>query len=98
MARKLGNGSIGRRRSKTLPTSVSNPARGRALAVLARMRRGESLSDATRAEHTTARTVRKLVGKQIRRGGSGRYFVTRSDRLRRDLTVLGFNDFEPVTV
>lgn len=80
---------------KKLPTII---VRLRALGVLARMRRGESLSDAARAEHTTARTVRKVVGKQLRRGASGRYSATRSDTLRRDLTVLGFNGFEPVIV
>jgi hypothetical protein len=72
--------------------------RRRALAVLARMRRGQSLSDAAGAEHTTARTVRKLIGKQIRRGASGRYSATRSDTLRRDISVLGFNGFEPISV
>lgn len=74
------------------------PSRLRALAVLARMRRGESLSEATRAEHTTARTVRRLIGKQLRRNASGRYSATRSDTLRRDLSALGFNGFEPVSV
>jgi len=83
---------------KVMAKNIYRPARRRALAVLARMRRGESLSNATRAEHTTARTVRKLVGKQLRRGASGRYSATRGDTLRRDLTVLGFDGFEPVSV
>lgn len=78
---------------------VHHPARRRALAVLARMRsRGESLSQAARLEHTTARTVRKLVGKQLKRGPSGRYSATHGDTLRRDLSVLGFDGFEPVVV
>ena len=78
---------------------VDHPARLRALSVLARMRgRGESLSQAARLEHTTPRTVRKLVGRQLKRGTSGRYSATRGDTLRRDLSVLGFDGFEPVVV
>lgn len=71
----------------------------RALAVLARMRsRGESLSQAARLEHTTPRTVRKTVGKQLKRGSSGRYSATRGDTLRRDLSVLGTDGYQPVVV
>lgn len=74
-------------------------ARLRALAVLARMRsRGESLSHAAHLERTTPRTVRKLVGKQLRRGTSGHYSATRGDTLRRDLSVLGSEGYVPVTV
>jgi len=44
----------------------------RVTAVLARMRkRGESLSQAARAEHSTPRTVKKFVGEQLRRSASG---------------------------
>ena len=78
---------------------AQSAARLRALAALARMRRrGESLSRAARLEHTTPRTVRKVVGKQLKRGPSGRYSATRGDTLRRDLSVLGFDGFEPVVV
>ena len=78
---------------------VDHPARLRALAVLARMRsRGESLSQAARLVHTTPRTVHKLVGKQLKRSPSGRYSATRGDTLRRDLSVLSFDGFEPVVV
>jgi hypothetical protein len=73
-------------------------ARQRALAVLARMRRGESLSQAARLEHTTPRTVLELIGKQLKRNNSGRYVATRGDTLRRDLNVLGFDGYEPVVV
>lgn len=74
-----------------------SPARLRVLSVLARMRsRGESLSQAARLEHTTPRTVQKLAGKQLKRSTSGRYSATRADTLRRDLTVLGFDGYEPV--
>jgi hypothetical protein len=70
-----------------------------ALAVLARMRsRGESLSQAARAEHTTPRSVRRAVGKQLKRGASGHYRATQGDTLRRDLSVLGFDGYEPVVV
>src|SRR6516162_3569369 len=72
--------------------------RQRALAVLARIRRGESLSQAARLEHTRPRTVLKLIGKQLTRGPTGRYVATSGDTLRRDLNVLGFDGYEPVTV
>jgi hypothetical protein len=71
----------------------------RALAVLSRMRnRGESLSKAARAMHTTPSTVRSLVGKQLRRSTSGRYSATDSDRFKRELNVFGTEGYEPVTV
>lgn len=60
------------------------------------MRRGEPFSRAARDERTTARTVRKHVGKQLKRDSSRRYRATRSDTLRRDLRVLGFDGYEPV--
>lgn len=69
----------------------------RALAALARMRsRGESLSQAARNEHTTPRSVKSVVGKQLKRDASGHYRATRSDTLRRDINVLGFDGYEPV--
>jgi hypothetical protein len=73
--------------------------RRRAVAVLSRMRnRGESLSKAARALHTTPRTVRKFAGSQLRRATSGRYSITRSDRLKREIFVFGSDGYEPVTV
>jgi len=66
--------------------------------VLARVRRGESFSQAARNERTTIRTARKYVGKQLRRGSSGRYRATRGDTLRRDINVLGYDGYEPVVV
>ncbi len=76
-----------------------SPARRRALSVLARMRsRGESLSQAARFEHTTPRTVRKVLGKQLKRGSSGHYSATSSDTLRRDIYVLGSDGYVPVVV
>jgi hypothetical protein len=60
--------------------------------------RGESLTEAAHLEHTTPRAVRKYVGKQLRRGSSGRYSATRGDTLRRDLNVLAFDGYEPVVV
>ena len=71
----------------------------RVAAVLARMRkRGESLSKAARAEHSTPQTVRKFVGSQLRRSRSGRYSPTSSDRLKREINVFGADGYEPVTV
>lgn len=76
-----------------------SPKRQRALAVLARTRsRGESLSAAARHERTTSRTVLRIIPKQFKRSSSGRYTPTRSDTLRRDLTVLGFDGYVPVVV
>jgi hypothetical protein len=60
--------------------------------------RGESLTEAAYFEHTTSRAVRKYLGKQLRLVASGRYSATRSDTLRRDLNVLGFDGYEPVVV
>ena len=78
---------------------VDFAARGRALAVLARMRnRGESLSEAARHEHTTLRSVRKHAGKQLERRASGRYSATRSDAARRDLNVLTYDGYAAVAV
>jgi hypothetical protein len=76
---------------------VRYPTRHRALAVLARMRsRGESLSQAARNEHTTPRSVRKAVGKQLKQDSSRHYRATRGDTLRRDLNVLDFDGYAPV--
>src|SRR5262249_54779822 len=69
--------------------------RQRSLAVLAPVHPVESLSKAARDERTAPRTVRKHFGQQFRRDSSGRYRATRSDRLRRDINVLGFHGFEP---
>src|SRR5215469_14570171 len=86
---------------------TNRPSRGRrrnaktyhrALLVLARMRRGESLSHAARNEGTTPRAVRKEVGKQLTRGPTGRYVATSGDTLRRDVNVIGFDGYEPVVV
>lgn len=79
---------------------AQNPARLRALAALARMRRrGESLSEAARNEHTTPRTVRKHVGSALRRDKRTRHFVAKSgDTFRRDIYVLSSEGYVPVTV
>jgi hypothetical protein len=60
--------------------------------------RGQSLTEAAHFEQTTPRVVRKYVGKQIRRGASGRYSATNADTFRRDLNVLGFDGYQPVVV
>jgi hypothetical protein len=78
---------------------TQSPARLRADAVIERMwNLGESLSKAARAEHTTPRTVRKEKPKQLKRNASGRYLVIRGDTRRRDLNVLGYDGYVPVTV
>ena len=79
--------------------NVHRSSQRRALSVVSRMRkRGESLSKAARAMHTTPRTVRKFVGSQLRRAISGRYSATSSDRLKREINVFGMEGYEPVTV
>jgi hypothetical protein len=71
-------------------------ARNRARHALARVRGGESLSSAARAEHTTPRTALKHVGKYLRRrrtkGGKTRYVPIKRDHLIRMwlLTPLGY--------
>jgi hypothetical protein len=79
--------------------TTNRTARKQALAVLSRMsNRGESLSKAARALHTTPRTVRKFAGKQLRRSAAGRYSATESDRMKRELNVFGSEGYEPVVV
>jgi len=82
------------------PKQFQSPARLRALSVLARMRsRGESLSHAARLEHTTPRTVHRRVGSAlIRDPRTGRFSAKRGDTFRRDLNVLSFDGYVPVTV
>jgi hypothetical protein len=85
--------------TKKLKIRFQSRARLRALSVLARMRsRGESLSTAARLEHTAPRTVRIVLGKQLRRSASGRYSATSGDTLRRDINVFSREGYVPVTV
>jgi hypothetical protein len=71
-------------------------ARRRARRALARVRRGESLSSAVRAEHISLRTTLKHVGKYLRqtrtKGGKTRYVPIKSDHRIRMwlLTPLGY--------
>jgi hypothetical protein len=78
------------RRRRTIPQNARQAAaRNRALHVLARMRRGESLSHAARAEHVKPVTVRKYLGSQFRQDAPGkRWKSTKSDRLTAYLNVL----------
>jgi len=63
--------------------------RDRALQVLARTRRGESLSRAARAEHVKPATVRKYLRSQFRQDAPGkRWKPTKSDRLTAQMIVL----------
>lgn len=58
--------------------------------------RHESLSKATRALHTTPKTVQKFVGRQLRKTPSGRYAPKSSDRLKREIYVFGAEGYQPV--
>jgi hypothetical protein len=57
--------------------------------VLARVRRGESLSRAASAEHIKPATVKKYLGGQFHQDAPGKPFkATKSDRLAAPMTVL----------
>ncbi len=72
-------------------------ARNRAMHVLARTRRGESLSKAARAEHVKPATVRKYLGSQFHQNAPGkRWKPTKSDRLTARMNVL--TPLGPMTV
>jgi hypothetical protein len=79
--------------------AVERESYRKALTVLSRMRHGESLSTAARAEHTTPDTVQRQVGAALRRDARGRYLATSSDRYVRRMKVLderGVTVVEPV--
>ena len=64
-------------------------ARNRALHALARVRRGESLSQAARAEHVKLATIKKYLGGQFHQDAPGkRWKPTKSDRLTARMNVL----------
>ena len=64
-------------------------ARNRALHALARVRRGESLSQAARAEHVKLATIKKYLGGQFRQDAPGkRWKPTKSDRLTAQMNLL----------
>jgi hypothetical protein len=78
-------------RLKSSPRQKDHAAgvRNRALRVLGRTRRGESLSRAARAEHMKPATVRKTLGRHFHQEGPGkRWQPTRSDRLTTRMNVL----------
>jgi hypothetical protein len=60
---------------------------GRAAAALRLMRKGKSLSEASRRTHTTLRTVKKHAAEALQRI-EGRYVADPSDRLRRIMRIL----------
>lgn len=61
----------------------------KSLAVLARVRRGESLHRAARQEHTKPKTVLRHVGKHIYRSGPNKpWKATKTDRLSAKMTIL----------
>ena len=64
-------------------------ARNRALHALARVRRGESLSQAAQAEHVKLATIKKYLGGQFHQDAPGkRWKPTQSDRLSVRMNVL----------
>jgi len=86
-----------RRRNAIPHTEREAQARTRALHVLARTRRGESLSRAARAEHVKPTTVKKYLGSQFHQDAPGkRWKPTKSDRLTAQMNVL--TPLGPITV
>ncbi len=77
------------RRPKAIPKNERQvEARNRALHALARMRRGESLSQAARVEHVKLATVKKYVGRHVHQDAPGkRWKPTKSDRLTARMNV-----------
>jgi hypothetical protein len=68
-------------------TTEQKHARKRALNVLSLVRRGHSLTEAAKLEHTTPNTVRRYVDSVLERDHSGRVKARKSDRLHRAMLV-----------
>src|SRR5712692_11374202 len=89
LARKFRSSGFSSQRKSQPRSPREAAARNRALHVLARMRRGEPLSRAARAEHIKPATVRKYLGSQFRQDAPGkRWKPTKSDRLTAQMNVL----------
>ncbi len=78
------------RRRNAKPRSAREvEARNRALHALARVRRGESLSQAARAKKVKLATVKKYAGSQLHQDAPGRRWkATKSDRLSARMNIL----------
>jgi hypothetical protein len=70
---------------------IDNDIYHRSLAALRRMRHGESLTVAARAEHISPDTVQRYVGSAFVREPSGRYRAKPWDRLARRMVFLGID-------
>jgi hypothetical protein len=68
--------------------AVEKESYRKGLGVLSRMRHGESLYAAARAEHTTPDAVQRQVGAAISRNERGRYVAAPSDRYVRRMKFL----------
>lgn len=90
MPKKLSLGGETNSRSSLNPlTERQTEIRIRAVHVLGRVRRGESFSQAARAEHVKPATVRKYLGRQFRQDAPGkRWKPTKFDRLTFAMNVL----------
>ena len=80
----------GSSRRNAIPRSKREAeARNRALHALARVRRGESLSQAAQAEHVKLVTIKKYLGNQFHQDAPGkRWKPTKSDRLSVRMNIL----------
>ena len=82
---------------KTAENPTEMLTRNRALRVLARMRRGQTLTAASREEHIDPRTVRSLLGAELT-DVKGRIQATPSDQKRRRMLIPTLKGTTPATI
>jgi hypothetical protein len=79
-----------REKSRITQKAKDNPARGRALAAIAAMRRGASISQAARENGVSPRTIKRYAGSALRQDRpGGRIRPSKSDLLTRYLQIPG---------
>ena len=87
LPRKFSSSRLPRNTQPRSPRGIE--ARNRALHALARVRRGESLSKAARAENVKLATVKKYAGSQLHQAAPGKKWkATKADRLSAPMNVL----------
>ena len=89
----------GRARAKARKPRKDPAAEERAFEVLSLVRYDKlPLTHAARLAHTTPRTARKYLGRELQKTSSGRYVATPSDRLTRRMWLLTKSGNEEVSV
>jgi hypothetical protein len=94
-AEARGHGTQPRRAWETADVST-NPRYDKSLEVLGRVRRGQTLSRASRAIGIAPDTVLRYVGSAFRRGPRGRWVAKPTDRLVRRMRFLDARGWLPV--